>query len=77
MVLVKYLTNLKVVLANVVGEYLANSCRFQGPGCEPCESRLVSCAGRPDGNNSYPGHVSTSSSSGGRVHCVPVLGTDS
>lgn len=36
---------------------MANSCVGKGPGCVPCAERFVSCAGRPDGNSSYPGQV--------------------
>lgn len=40
-------------------DYMANGCQGQGPGCLPCTERFVSCVGRPDGNNSYPGQEMT------------------
>jgi len=39
------------------GDYMVNSCVGK-VGCVPCMDRYVSCAGKPDGNSSYPGQVS-------------------
>lgn len=40
-------------------DYQAHGCQGQGPGCLPCTERFVSCVGRMDGNNSYPGEEMT------------------
>ncbi|KAL5005503.1 hypothetical protein ScPMuIL_018959 [Solemya velum] len=34
-------------------DYVANQCRE--PNCRPCAERFVSCVGKRDGNNTYPG----------------------
>lgn len=41
------------------GDYASNGCQGKGPGCLPCPERFVSCVGRPNGNNSYPGQEMT------------------
>ena len=38
---------------------MSNGCQGRGPSCLPCTERFVSCVGRPDGNNSYPGQDMT------------------
>ncbi|KAK3589928.1 hypothetical protein CHS0354_034946 [Potamilus streckersoni] len=40
-------------------DYAANTCVGKGPECQPCENRFVTCEGRPDGNNTYPGRELT------------------
>ncbi|XP_069104084.1 LOW QUALITY PROTEIN: uncharacterized protein [Argopecten irradians] len=40
-------------------DYLQNRCNPADPNCQPCEERIPSCAGLPDGNNPYPGRPMT------------------
>lgn len=39
----------------VKGEYLQNRCDAADTACTPCEDRMPSCVGLPDGDNMYPG----------------------
>ena len=36
------------------GEYFQTRCRKGDPSCTPCEERLPSCIGLPEGANAFP-----------------------
>lgn len=38
----------------ISGEYYQTRCRRGDPTCTPCEERLPSCIGLPDGANAFP-----------------------
>lgn len=48
-------------ISYVSGEYEQNLCKPNDVNCIPCNSRLPSCVGLPDGVNYYPGKLWTDS----------------
>lgn len=41
------------------GEYATNQCKFGDSSCVPCQDKLPSCKGLPDGINPVPGKLWT------------------
>lgn len=48
------LSDYKLWLITISGEYLQTQCLQNAVNCTPCPERLPSCIGLPDGNNPFP-----------------------
>ena len=47
----------RLICLHIAGDYEQYKCNPRDPTCSPCEQRMPSCSGLPDGKNAYPNTV--------------------